>query len=145
MTAYDFYPYIKAMHLFMMVCWFAGIFYLPRLFVYHAQSDDQISLDRFHVMERKLYRGIMWPSMVLTLLFGGLMLWINPAWFSMGWMHAKLSLISILVVYHCYCGVCIQKFKDGTMNKSHVFFRIFNEIPVLILVAVILLAVIKPF
>ena len=137
--------WIKALHLIAMVCWFAGLFYLPRLFVYHAQSTDSISQERFCVMERKLYRGIMTPAMLATLIFGGLLLYINPGWMSMGWIHAKLALIVILVGYHHICGAQLKRFARGENARSHVFYRWFNEVPVLFLVAIILLAVVKPF
>ena len=137
--------WIKALHLIAMVCWFAGLFYLPRLFVYHAQSTDSISQERFCVMERKLYRGIMTPAMLATLIFGGLLLYINPGWMSMGWIHAKLTLIVILVGYHHICGAQLKRFARGENARSHVFYRWFNEVPVLFLVAIILLAVVKPF
>src|SRR5690606_41064294 len=87
------YLWIKALHIIAIVCWFAGLFYLPRLFVYHAMSEDQTSRERFKVMERKLYRGIMTPSMIATLIFGAWMIALNPAWFSTGgWLHAQLAL-----------------------------------------------------
>ena len=137
--------WIKALHLIAMVCWFAGLFYLPRLFVYHAQSSDAISHERFCVMERKLYRGIMTPAMLATLIFGGALLYINPAWFSMGWIHAKLTLVVILVGYHHICGAQLKRFARGENARSHVFYRWFNEVPVLFLIAIVLLAVVKPF
>ncbi len=137
----------KAWHLIAMVTWFAGIFYLPRLFVYHAMSDDQPSIDRFKIMERKLYYGITMPSMVITLLFGFWMLY-DYAWAAyshMGWLHLKLSLIGLLVIYHFYCGKLVKDFKFDRNTRSHVWYRWFNEIPVVILVVVVILAVIKPF
>lgn len=137
--------WIKALHLIAMVCWFAGLFYLPRLFVYHAQSSDAISQERFCVMERKLYRGIMTPAMIATLVFGGVLLSLNPGWFAMGWIHAKLVLIVVLVGYHHICGAQLKRFARGENARSHVFYRWFNEVPVLFLVAIVLLAVVKPF
>jgi len=137
----------KTWHLIAMVTWFAGIFYLPRLFVYHAMSDDKISIDRFKIMERKLYYGISMPSMVVTLIFGFWMLYDYAwaAWGKMGWLHAKLALIAILVVYHFYCGKLVKVFRDDLNTRSHVWYRWFNEVPVLILIAVVILAVRKPF
>lgn len=137
----------KTWHLIAMVTWFAGIFYLPRLFVYHAMSDDKISIDRFKIMERKLYYGITMPSMVVTLIFGFWMLYDYAwaAWGKMGWLHAKLALIAILVVYHFYCGKLVKVFRDDLNTRSHVWYRWFNEVPVLILIAVVILAVRKPF
>ena len=138
--------WIKALHLIAMVCWFAGIFYLPRLFVYHAASEDEVGRERFKVMERKLYRGITTPSMVATLLFGGWLVSYNASgYLSQGWLHAKLMLIALLVVYHFYCGHLVKVFRDDKNTRSHVFYRWFNEVPVLILVAVIILASVKPF
>ena len=129
-----------------MVTWFAGLFYLPRLFVYHAQSDDEISNERFKIMERKLYYGITMPGGVLTIIFGlwlvmGYDLGINSG----GWFHAKMMLILILVGYHLYCGKLVSTFKQDKNHRSHIFYRWFNEFPVLVLIAVVILAVVKPF
>ena len=138
--------WLKALHLIFMVTWFAGLFYLPRLFVYHAMSDDQVGRDRFKVMERKLYFGIMTPGMVLTFVFGIWML-ADYAWALYAasiWLHIKLLLLGLLLVYHVYCGKWLLDFKYERNRHSHVFFRWINEIPVLFLVAIILLAVIKP-
>jgi len=135
--------WIKALHIIFMVTWFAGLFYLPRLFVYHAMSTDTASLERFKVMERKLYYGIMAPGGLLTLLFGG-WLWLGYG-FSGGWLHLKLLLVAILVAYHLYCGRLLNDFKHGHNRHSHVWYRWFNELPVLILFAVIILVVVKPF
>lgn len=138
--------WIKALHLIAIVCWFAGLFYLPRLFVYHAASEDSVSRERFKVMERKLYRGITTPSMVATVVFGLWLISYNPAWYlSAGWMHAKLTLVALLVIYHFYCGHLVRVFREDRNTRSHVFYRWFNEMPVLVLVAVIILAVVKPF
>jgi len=139
--------WLKALHLIFMVTWFAGLFYLPRLFVYHAMSDDTISHERFKIMERKLFYGIMTPGLILTLIFGIWMLH-DYAWaiFSQSpWLHIKLSLIAILCIYHVYCGKWLIDFKHGRNTHSHVFFRWMNELPVLFLVAIIILATVKPF
>ena len=139
--------WLKAMHLIFMVTWFAGLFYLPRLFVYHAMSEDEISDQRFKVMERKLYYGITTPGMVLTLGFGGWMLQ-DYAWTiygTAGWLHVKLVLLVLMVVYHIICGSYLADFKNNRNRHGHVFYRWFNEIPVLFLVAIIFLAVLKPF
>lgn len=137
----------KTWHLITMVTWFAAIFYLPRLYVYHAMSDDKISIERFKIMERKLYRGIMTPSMVLTLIFGFWMLYDYAwaAWGKMGWLHAKLTLIVLLVAYHFYCGKLLKDFREDRNTHSHVWFRWFNEVPVILLLGIIILAVRKPF
>ncbi|NLD14905.1 MAG: protoporphyrinogen oxidase HemJ [Gammaproteobacteria bacterium] len=138
------YLWIKALHIIAMVCWFAGLFYLPRLFVYHASSDDKISRDRFCIMERKLYRGIMHPSLVATLGLGLTMLWMNPALLKMPWMHIKLTLLAVLIGYHFSLGVFLRRFASDIDRKSHVFYRWYNEVPVIFLLAIVILAVVKP-
>ena len=139
--------WLKALHLIFMVTWFAGLFYLPRLFVYHTMSYDKTSRDRFKIMERKLYYGIMTPGAILTILFGTLML-TNYAWQSFGqdlWLHIKLALIVVLIIYHLMCGKFVADFKNDKNKHSHIYYRWFNEVPVLILVAIIILASVKPF
>lgn len=126
-----------------MVTWFAGLFYLPRLFVYHAMSDDAPSIERFKIMERKLYYGIMTPGAILTILFG-LWLWLGYG-ISGGWLHAKLALVIVLIVYHINCGKLLADFKYDRNRRGHVYYRWFNEIPVIILIAVVVLVVVKPF
>jgi protoporphyrinogen IX oxidase len=135
---------VKSLHLIFMVTWMAGLFYLPRLFVYHAQADDRVSIDRFKVMERKVFWGIATPGGVLTLVFG---LWLWLGWFqgAGGWLHVKLALVAILVGYHVWCGKLMLDFRREQNTHGHVWYRWFNEFPVLILVAVVLLAVLKPF
>ncbi|MCW8906980.1 MAG: CopD family protein [Sedimenticola sp.] len=138
--------WLKAWHLIFMVTWFAGIFYLPRLFVYHAMTDDEAGNERFKVMERKLYHFTT-PWMLLTLLFGFWMLY-DYAWAaysSMLWLHIKLLLIAILVLYQLYCGHLVKQFASDRNRHTHVWYRWFNEIPVVILFAVVLLASLKPF
>lgn len=137
--------WLKAFHLIAVVTWFAAIFYLPRLFVYHAMAEDEISRERFKVMERKLYRGIMTPSMIAVLVLGGWMLLERPALLSQGWMHAKLALVALLIGYHHICGAYMKKFARDENRKSHIFYRWFNEIPVFFLIAIIVLAVVRPF
>ena len=139
--------WLKALHLIFMVTWFAGLFYLPRLYVYHAQSDDEISNARFKIMERKLFYGIMTPGMLITLSFGFWMLG-DYAWAmysQMGWLHAKLALLAGLIIYHYYCYRFLQDFKQDNNQRSHIYYRWFNEVPVLFLVLIIILAVVKPF
>jgi len=138
--------WIKSLHVIFMTTWFAGLFYLPRLFVYHAMSDDEISNERFKVMERKLYYGIMTPGGVLTIIFG-LVLLFDYAWSSYGhsiWLHIKLTLVAILIAYHVYCGKLLKDFKLDRNKKSHVYFRWFNEFPVLLLIAIVILVIVKP-
>ena len=139
--------WIKAFHIVFVVTWFAALFYLPRLFVYHAISDDKVSNERFKIMERKLYRGIMTPSAILTLIFGGWMLsyYSLEQVVAMHWLHAKLMLIVMLLAYHIYCGRLLKQFRDDANQHSHVFYRWFNEAPVLVLIAVVILVVVKPF
>lgn len=138
--------WLKAWHLIGMVTWFAGLFYLPRLFVYHAMSDDQASIDRFKIMERKLYYGITTPGAIFTLVFGLWMLYDYAwaAWGSQLWLHVKLLLIVLLVGYHLYCGVLLKAFQQDRNTRSHVWYRWFNEIPVIALIGIVLLAVLKP-
>lgn len=138
--------WIKAFHLMAMVTWFAGIFYLPRLFVYHAMTEDEPGRDRFRTMERKLYRGIMTPSMIATLIFGFWLIAFNPGhYLQQGWLHVKLVLIAVLVAYHLWCGHFVRLFREDRNPHGHGFFRWINEAPVLLLVAIILLAVLRPF
>ena len=135
--------WVKAWHIIFMVTWFAGLFYLPRLFVYHAMSDDAASIARFKIMERKLYFGIMTPGAVLTIIFG-LWLWLGYG-ITGGWLHAKLALVAVLVLYHLYCGKLLLDFRHDRNQHGHVYYRWFNELPVLLLIAVILLVELKPF
>jgi putative membrane protein len=138
--------WIKALHLVFMVAWFAGLFYLPRLFVNHAMAEEEAVRNRLALMESKLYRFIT-PWMVLTLIFGGWLL-VDYAWLAysqMYWLKIKLVLIAILVIYHFYCGKIIRDLANDNGHRSHIWFRWFNEFPVLILFAVVILAVVKPF
>ena len=135
--------WIKAWHLIFMVTWFAGLFYLPRLFVYHAMAEDAVSRERFKIMERKLFYGIMTPGAILTIAFG-IWLWLGYG-ITGGWLMAKLLLVVGLVIYHLYCGVLLTEFKHDRNQHSHVYYRWFNEVPVIALVAIILLVELKPF
>jgi len=138
--------WVKAFHIVSMVCWFAALFYLPRLFVYHVDATDALSKDRFQIMERRLYRGIAIPSMIATIVFGVWLITYNPDYYkSAGWLHAKLTLVVLLIGYHHICGSYVKKFAAGTINKSGRFFRVFNELPVLALLAIVILAVVRPF
>lgn len=134
--------WIKSLHVIFLITWFAGLFYLPRLFVYHAQASDDISLERFKLMERKLFYGIMTPGGVLTVIFG---LWL---WLGYGitgtWLSVKLVLVLGLIAFHVYCGKLLLDFKHGRNRHGHVFYRWLNEFPVLILVPVVILAIVKP-
>lgn len=137
------YIWIKAFHLIAIICWFAALFYLPRLFVYHAMAEDQVSKDRFKIMERKLYHGIMTPSMAITIVLGIYL--ITQIGFGGGWLHVKLALVAILIAYHIYCGKLMKKFAVDENTHGHVFYRWFNELPVVLLIAIVILAVVKPF
>ncbi|MFO1435003.1 MAG: CopD family protein [Gammaproteobacteria bacterium] len=139
--------WIRALHIIFMVTWFAGLFYLPRLFVYHAMSEDRTSIERFKIMERKLFYGITTPGGTLTIVFG-LMLLFGNGWSlytHAGWMHAKLGLVAVLVTYHVYLGKLLVDFKHDRNRHGHVFYRWLNEFPVLILAAVIVLVEVQPF
>jgi len=138
--------WVKAFHIISVICWFAALFYLPRLFVYHSQANDEISIERFKVMERKLFKGIGTPSMIMTLIFGFWLLSYNLEGFTHGaWFHLKLSLVAVLVGYHFYSGKLLKSFARDENQHSHIFYRWFNEFPVLILIAVVILVVVKPF
>ena len=135
--------WVKSFHIVFLVAWYAGLFYLPRLFVYHAMADDEASRERFKVMERKLFRGIMMPCMVLTLALGT---WLWLGWgFRGGWLHAKLVLVVLLLVHHFWLGTFVGIFARDANTRSHVFYRWINEIPLLYLVAIVILVVVKPF
>jgi len=139
------YLLLKALHIIAMVCWFAGLFYLPRLFVYHAQTHDLSSYEKFCIMERRLYRYIMNPAMMVTIILGLWMLYLLPGWLKQGWLHLKLTLVFILLIYHVICGVFVKRFAKNKNTKDHVFLRFFNEFPTIILITVVIMAVIKPF
>jgi putative membrane protein len=140
------YQIIKTLHIVFMVTWFAGLFYLPRLFVYHAlaPADDRIGIERFKTMERKLYAGIMTPGAILTVVFG-LWLWLG---YGVGgaWMHAKVTFVLALIVFHVYLGFLLRDFARERNRHGHVFYRWINEIPALpLLVVIVWLVVAKPF
>ena len=124
-----------------MVTWFAGLFYLPRLFVYHAQSEDQISKDSFIIMERKLFWGIMTPGGIFTILFGVLLIEYHGMPY---WLQMKIILVFLLALYHVWCGILLEKFKTDTNPYGHVWYRIFNEVPVIFLVLIVALVIYKP-
>lgn len=139
-------PWIKAWHVIFMVTWFAGLFYLPRLFVYHAACDDALGQARFKVMERKLLI-IMTMGAVGTAIFGVWLL-VGYAWEAFratGWLHTKLALVAVLIAYHAYCWKLVQDFKHDHNRHGHVFYRWLNEFPVLLLLGIVILVVVKPF
>ncbi len=142
----SFYLWLKAFHIIAVICWMAGIFYLPRLFVYHSTTPEQSGRDRFKVMEAKLYRIIMNPSMLVTLVLGVWML--VESWHAYSgsvWMWLKILLVVVLVGYHHYCLMIMRAFARDKVPHSEKFFRVFNEIPVLILIPVVILVTVKPF
>jgi putative membrane protein len=136
--------WVKSLHIIFMVTWFAGLFYLPRLFVYHAGAQDRPSLERFKLMERRLFWGIMTPGAVLTIVFG---VWLWLGWFkpATGWIHAKIALVALLAGYHLWCWRLLKDFAAERNSKSERWLRWFNEFPTLVLVATVLLVVLKPF
>jgi protoporphyrinogen IX oxidase len=137
--------WVKAFHVITMVAWFAGLFYLPRLFVYHADAIDKISLLRFKIMERRLYYGITWPAALLTTGFG---LWLLiPVWTyyqTAAWLYAKLGLVVLLWGYHLLCGYFVRKFKQDKNRHTALFYRILNELPTVLLIAIVILVIVKP-
>ncbi len=136
--------WLKAFHIVMVVSWFAGLFYLPRIFVNHAMAIDQADKERLKLMEDKLYRFVT-PIGALAVI-SGLWLWFGyTEIFYGGWLHVKTTLVAVLVAYHFYCGHLVKEFAADRNKRSHVWFRFFNEIPVLVLIAAVILVVIKPF
>jgi putative membrane protein len=135
--------WLKAFHVASMVIWFAGIFYLPRLFVYHADAADRTSIERFQVMERRLL-AIMSIGAAATVVFGVAMLIAQPAYLTMGWLHAKLALVALLIVYHLYCYKLTKDFARGRNSHAARWYRLFNEVPSLLLLGIVILAVVKP-
>jgi putative membrane protein len=136
--------WLKAFHVMAMVTWFAGLFYLPRLFVYHADAGDPPGIERFRIMERRLF-AIMTVGAVATLAFGIAMLVAFPAYLSMGWLHVKLALVALLIAYHGYCYKLMRDFAQNRNAHTARWYRLFNELPSLFLIAIVALAVVKPF
>ena len=138
--------WVKAFHIIFMVTWFAALFYLPRLYVYHADAKDDASHQRFKIMERKLFYGIATPGAIITIVLGfWLIHLLGYGILSSFWLQAKLALVALLVVYHIYCGKLLIDFKHDRNLHGHVWYRWFNELPVLILIAVILLVELQPY
>jgi protoporphyrinogen IX oxidase len=135
--------WVKTLHIVFLVAWFAGLFYLPRLYVYHAMTDDAPGRERFKVMERKLYWGITTPGAVLTIVFGA-WLWLGYG-YAGTWLNLKLGVVVLLVAYHLWCGKLLADFKHDRNTRSHVWYRWFNEAPTILLIAGVALAVVKPF
>ena len=142
----DSYLIYKSLHLIAVISWMAGLLYLPRIFVYHTENNEMSQISEiFKTMERKLYFFIMYPAMILSWLFALIMLHKNISLLSAGWMHMKLLLVVFLTVYHFYLGSCLKKFRNDNNTKSSKFFRIFNEIPTILLILIVFLAILKPF
>lgn len=141
----DYYLLIKALHIISVIAWMAGLFYLPRLFVYHADvSPESNRSAMLKVMERKLLKIIMNPAMILTFVFGGVMLGV-PGMMAQGWIHAKLTLVLLLAGFHGLCARYVRLFANNQNTKTHRYYRVFNEVPTLLMVAIVMLAVLKPF
>jgi putative membrane protein len=136
--------WLKAFHIIFVVTWFAGLFYLPRLFIYHVEATDSPSLERFKVMERRLF-AIMTIGAALAATFGISMLIVAPVMLTLGWMHAKLTLVALLVGYHLWCYRLMRALAANANRHSSRWYRIFNEVPALLLISIVLLAVLKPF
>lgn len=139
------YEWIRAFHLIFLVTWFAGLFYLPRLYVYHAMPENKPSFELFKVMERRLF-GIMTIGAVLTAIFGIWMIVLSEGVIlQMGWFHAKALLLLFLIIYHYFCWRLMQTFRAEENVYSHRWYRYFNEIPGILLILIVIFAVVKPF
>ena len=140
--------WIKALHIVFVISWFAGVFYLPRIFVNLAQETETVATERLLLMARKLYRFSLWLS-VFAVVFGIILAWLQyagPDGFKMpGWLHAKLLFVVLVIGYHHACGSLLKKFERGANTRSHKWFRVFNEMPVLLLLVIVILVVVKPF
>lgn len=142
----DHYLSIKALHLIAVISWMAGLLYLPRLFVYHAQQENGSQASEiFKIMERRLYRFIMQPAMIVAWVLGGLMIYANPDLFSQGWIHVKLTLLILLTGAHHMMGAWVKKFANDANVKGDKFYRIINEIPTVLMIIIVFMAVLKPF
>ena len=137
--------WVKSFHIIFMVTWFAGLFYLPRLYVYHASAEDSISMERFKIMERKLFWGIATPGAIITI---GLGIWLitlsDGILMSAGWFQLKLAIVALLVIYHIWCGKLLYDFKGDRNKHSQVWYRVFNELPVFALIFIVLLVELQP-
>ncbi len=138
--------WIKTFHIISIITWFAGIFYLPRLFVYHSMATDDATIKWFKIMESKLYYTIMMPSMIVVIFFGSYLAVLNwHIYYNFYWLYLKLILVLLLVIYHFYCGHLLMLFKNDNNIRSDKFYRYLNELPVILLVAIVILVIIKPF
>lgn len=140
------YLWVKSLHLMAVISWMAGLFYLPRLFVYHADAERGSELsETFKIMERKLLRFIMNPAMIVTWLAGGAMLWADSSLMQQGWMHAKLTLVVLMTLYHHALGKWRKAFLADANAHSHKFYRKINEIPTILMIGIVILVIVKPF
>ena len=138
--------YVKALHVIFMVTWFAGLFYLPRLFVHHAMTTDAATKERFKIMERKL-AVMMDIGATLTMIFGFWLLF-SYGWsqyHKAGWLHVKLTLVFLLVVYHVWCRLIVRDFRNDQNKHSHKWYRVFNEMPTIMLIVIVIMVVVRPF
>jgi putative membrane protein len=136
--------WLKAFHVVFFVTWFAGLFYLPRLFIYHAGATDAVGIERFVVMERRLF-SIMTLGATLAVVFGVSMIVAAPGYLHFGWLHLKLTLVAALIGYHFWCRALMTALREGRNTRSQRWLRLFNEVPALLLIAIVILAVVKPF
>lgn len=136
--------WLKALHVIAVVAWFAGLFYLPRLYVYHADATDSISTQRFDIMERRLF-AIMTIGAAASIFFGVSLLIASPGYFAMGWLKLKLLFVALLIAYHVYCYKLLRDFANRSNQRSAKWYRGFNEVPSLLLIVIVILAVVKPF
>jgi protoporphyrinogen IX oxidase len=136
--------WLKAFHIVFVVTWFAGLFYLPRLYVYHASAQDSVSIDRFKIMERRLFT-MMTIGATLSTLFGVGMVAMAPSYLQFGWLHTKLTLVAALIAYHIWCYRLLVAFRNDRNQHSEKWYRAFNEVPSLFLIAIVILVVVKPF
>lgn len=141
-----FYPWLMAFHILAVIAWMAGMLYLPRLFVYHADAEKgSDKSETFKVMERRLLRAIINPAMIATFVFGGLMIWANPGMMAGGWMHAKLALVAMMVVVHVFFARWRKQFAQDENTRPAGFYRVWNEIPTALMIFIVILVVVKPF
>ena len=142
----NYYLLFKSLHLIAVISWMAGLLYLPRIFVYHVEnSEKKETTEIFEVMEKRLYLYIMRPAMILSWLFGIILIYISGIdTFSQFWMHIKLGLVVLLTVYHEYLGTCLKSLKLKTNTKTSKFFRIINEVPTILLIFIIFIGIFKP-
>lgn len=136
--------WLKAFHIFFVVAWFAGLFYLPRLFLYHVNTTDQLGAERFQMMERRLF-VMMTIGAVGAAVFGTAMVVLAPSYLEFGWLHAKLTFVVALIAYHVWCYRLLIAFREGRNRHSGGWYRAFNEVPTVLLLAIVVLVVVKPF